>query len=258
MDDDYLEREEGPRQPPWFLLTGAIVGLLIGLLISLLVIPVKYKDTAPAALGAADKANFRLLIAQAHRANPDLPRAISRIALLQDPAIMDSLAAQAQQGLSNGEEQAARDLASLAAAISTKAIVKVESPEPAHSGSGTPAAVQTSTITPAPGPFLVVDRQTVCDAASSGLLQIELRDRDGYPAPGVQINVTWDGGVDTFFTGLKPAISTGYVDFQMTPGVKYTLQVGEDGEMLNAISAPECTDPNGAIFAGGLKLVFGQ
>ncbi|HWR66415.1 MAG TPA: hypothetical protein VN364_09875 [Bellilinea sp.] len=258
MDDDYLEREEGQRQPPWFLLTGVIVGLLIGLLISLLVIPVKYKDTAPVALSAADKANFRLLIAQAYRANPDLPRANSRIALLQDPAIVDSLAAQAQQGLSNGEEQAARDLAGLAAAISTYAVVKVESPDPTPSESGTPAAVHTSTITPAPGPYLIVDRQPVCDAASSGLLQIELRDQDGFPAPGVQINVTWDGGVDTFFTGLKPAISTGYADFQMTPGVSYNLQVGEGGETLNAISAPECTDANGAVFAGGLKLVFGQ
>ena len=53
MEDDYLEREEAPRQPPWFLLTGVIVGLIIGLLISLLVIPVKYKDTAPAVLSAA-------------------------------------------------------------------------------------------------------------------------------------------------------------------------------------------------------------
>jgi hypothetical protein len=258
MDDDYLESEEGPRQPPWFLLTGVIVGLLIGLLISMLVIPVKYKDTAPTALSAADQANFRLLIAQTYRANPDMPRAVSRIALLQDPAIVDSLAAQAQQALSNGEEQAARDLAGLAAAISTNAIVKVESPKPTPSGSGTPATAQTPAITPAPGPYLIVDRQPVCDAASSGLLQIELRDRDGFPAPGVQINVTWDGGVDTFFTGLKPAISTGYADFQMTPGVSYNLQVGEGGETLNAISAPDCTDANGAIFAGGLKLVFGQ
>jgi len=258
MEDDYLERDEGPRQPPWFLLTGVIVGLLIGLLISMLVIPVKYKDTAPVALSAADKANFRLLIAQAYRANPDASRAVSRIGLLQDSAAVDSLAAQAQQVLSAGEEQAARDLASLAAAISTYNVVNVEPPESTPSGSGTPAAAQTPSITSAPGPFLIVDRQPVCDAASSGLLQIELRDRDGYPAPGVQINVTWNGGVDTFFTGLKPAISTGYADFQMTPGVSYNLQAGEGGETLNAISAPECTDANGNIFAGGLKLVFGQ
>lgn len=258
MEDDYLERDESPRQPPWFLLTGVIVGLLIGLLISMLIIPVKYKDTAPAALSEVEQANFRLLIAQAYRANPDTSRAISRIALLQDPTAVDSLAAQAQQKLSAGEEQAARDLAGLAAAITTYSGVLGEPAEPTLAGNGTPVAEQTSTISPAPGPFLIVDRQPVCDSASSGLLQIELRDRDGYPAPGVQINVTWDGGVDTFFTGLKPAISTGYADFQMTPGVSYKLQVGEGGEALNAISAPECTDANGNIYPGGLKLVFGQ
>jgi hypothetical protein len=118
--------------------------------------------------------------------------------------------------------------------------------------------VQPSVVKSVPGPFLIVDRQIICDNATSGLLQIELRDREGYPAPGVQIDVTWDGGSDTFFTGLKPAISTGYADFQMTPGISYDLEVGNGGERLNAISAPECTDANGSSFPGGLKLVFGQ
>ena len=258
MDDDYLERDEGPRQPPWFLLTGVIVGLLIGLLISMLVIPVKYKDTAPVALTDGDKGSYRLMIAQAYRANQDLARAISRISLLQDPAAADNLAAQAQQALSSGEEQAARDLAGLAAAISTYSVVQVTTADPTPPVDGTPAVVQIPTLMPTAGPFLVVDRQPVCDGATSGLLQIELRDREGYPAPGIQINVTWDGGVDTFFTGLKPAISTGYADFQMTPGVSYNLQVGEGGETLTAISAPDCTDASGNAYAGGVKLVFGQ
>ena len=258
MEDDYLERDESSRQPPWFLLTGVIIGLIIGLLISLLVIPVRYKDTAPAVLTEESKASYRLMIAQAYQANPDLPRAVSRIALLQDPAAADSLAAQAQQALSGGEEQAARGLAGLASAISTYNPVIVEPLDPTQAVASSTAAVQTPVVTPGFSPFLIVDRQTVCDAASSGMLQIELRDRDGYPAPGVQINVTWDGGADTFFTGLKPAISTGYADFQMTPGVSYDLQVGEGGETLNAISTPECTDANGNSFSGGLKLVFGQ
>ena len=198
------------------------------------------------------------MIAQAYQANPDLARAVSRIALLQEPAAADSLAAQAQEALSAGKEQVARDLAGLASAISTYNPVIVEPLEPTQTVNGTSPAIQTPVVTSAAGPFLIVDRQTVCDAASSGLLQLELRDRDGYPAPGVQINVTWDGGADTFFTGLKPAISTGYADFQMTPGVSYDLQVGEGGEALNAISAPECTDSNGNPFSGGLKLVYGQ
>ncbi len=76
--------------------------------------------------------------------------------------------------------------------------------------------------------------------------------------PGIQINVAWDGGLDTFFTGLKPAVSAGYADFQMTPGVSYSLRVGDGGETVNGLSAPECADSNGNTFSGGVYLVFGK
>ena len=46
--------------------------------------------------------------------------------------------------------------------------------------------------------------------------------------------------------------------FQMTPGGSYSLRVGDGGETLNGLSAPECTDSNGNTFSGGLYLVFGK
>ena len=265
MEDDYLERDERPRQPPWFLLTGLILGLGLGLLISLVISPVTYKDTAPAALSEEYKANSRLLIAQAYQANLDIVRASQRIALLQDAAPQDRLAAQAQQALSAGDEQAARDLASLASALSDLSAV---TPEPTLIANSTPGTAPGTTVTaetaaspspPTDGPFVIVDRQQVCDAAQPpGLLQVEVRDNSGTPVPGIQINVAWDGGLDTFFTGLKPAVSAGYADFQMTPGVTYSLRVGNGGETLNGLSTPECTDGGGNSFSGGLYLVFGK
>ena len=86
----------------------------------------------------------------------------------------------------------------------------------------------------------------------------QVRDGSGTPVPGVQVNVAWDGDLDTFFTGLKPAVSAGYADFQMTPGVSYSLRVGDGGETLNGLSAPDCTDGGGNVFAGGLLLKFGR
>jgi len=74
--------------------------------------------------------------------------------------------------------------------------------------------------------------------------------------PGVQVNVAWDGGLDTFFTGLQPAVSVGYADFQMTPRVSHSLRVGDGGETVNGLSAPDCTDGEGNVFAGGLYFVF--
>ena len=268
MEDDYLERDERPRQPPWYLLTGLLLGLGLGLMISLVISPVTYKDTTPAALAEEHKSNYRLMIAQAYQTNLDIVRASQRIALLQDTAPVESLAAQAQQALSAGDEQAARDLASLASALATFNVLKVEAPEPTPAANSTLGAAPGKLITPetatspsppTDGPFVVVDRQQVCDAAQTpGLLQIEVRDGSGTPAPGVQINVAWDGGLDTFFTGLKPAVSPGYADFQMTPGVSYSLRVGDGGETLNGLSAPECTDNNRNSFSGGLFLVFGR
>ena len=265
MEDDYLEREERRRQPPWYLLTGLLLGLGLGLLISLVISPVTYKDTTPAALAGEYKADYRLSIARAYRTNLDVVRASQRIALLHDFSPVESLAAQAQQALSVGDEQAARDLASLASALSD---LSMESPASTPVAGSTQGVTSTAPAAPeaaaSPGPamdepFVIVDRQPVCDVAQTpGLLQIEVRDSNGTPVPGIQINVAWDGGLDTFFTGLKPAVSAGYADFQMTPGVSYSLRVGDGGETVNGLNAPECTDAGGNIFAGGLYLVFGR
>ena len=265
MEDDYLEREERRRQPPWYLLTGLVLGLGLGLLISLVISPVTYKDTTPAALAGEYKADYRLSIARAYRANLDIVRASQRIALLHDFSPVESLAAQAQQALSVGDEQAARDLASLASALSD---LSMESPASTPVAGSTQGVTSTAPAAPeaaaSPGPamdepFVIVDRQPVCDVAQTpGLLQIEVRDSNGTPVPGIQINVAWDGGLDTVFSGLKPAVSACYADFQMTPGVSYSLRVGDGGETVNGLSAPDCVDGGGAIFAGGLYLVFGR
>lgn len=254
---DYPEQNVSRREPPWFLVTGLLIGLIVGLLFSLVISPVKYKDTAPSALADSSKMDYRLLIARAYQASPDLLRASQRLALLQDSSPWEILSAQAQQALTSGDEPAARALAGLNSAL---AAASLSTPSPAI----TPAAGSTSPAVPIVAqpsagpdkPFVIVDRQPLCDSAQSNLLQIEVQDADGSPLPGVQITLAWDGGLDTFFTGVNPSAGAGFADFQMAPGVKYSLRVGEGGETLNSITSPSCSDASGNAFSGGLKLTF--
>ena len=44
---------------------------------------------------------------------------------------------------------------------------------------------------------------------------VEVRNKKRQPIEGQEIIVSWSGGEESFFTGLKPEISDGYADFQM-------------------------------------------
>jgi len=304
IDDEYLEEDEGPRQPPLYLVTGLVIGLGIGLLFSLVISPVRFVDTAPVSLQAAHKDSYRLLISQAFQANGDLLRASQRLLLLEDASPMDALASQAQRWLGEGQsEESARALAELAAALSVPSDgppsppVVLSPPTPAGATPGlataqvfetldlsqavqtatlplTPTPTTSPTITPIPtftprvghspvptlgAPFVLTGRVEICDPAiKPGLLQIELRDSAGVPIPGVQITVAWEGGLDTFFTGLHPASGPGYADFSMTAGVVYSLRVSDISETINGLSAPACAGEDGRAYIGALRLEFNQ
>ena len=68
----------------WYLLTGLLLGLAIGLMISLLFVPLTNAEALPSELNEAGRAEYRLMVAQAFAAQPNLERANSRIALLGD------------------------------------------------------------------------------------------------------------------------------------------------------------------------------
>mgnify|MGYP001222481032 CR=1 FL=1 len=103
------------RRFPWYLLTGLILGTTLGILYTWLISPIQYLDTEPASLQAEFKEQYRALIAAAFAVNGDLPRAQARLALLEDPNISDTLAAQAQRALAAGRpSEEVRALAQLA------------------------------------------------------------------------------------------------------------------------------------------------
>lgn len=114
------------------------------------------------------------------------------------------------------------------------------------------------TPTPTLGaPFVLKTREQDC-AAAQPLLEVYVSDAANQPVPGVEVHVSWSGGEDHFFTGLKPEIGLGYADFLMTPGVAYSLHVGEGGQPVNDLTAPTCTGGSGSAKAGGIVLNFIQ
>lgn len=88
-----------------YLFTGLILGLVLGVLWGWYVAPVRYTDTEPVTLNPTAKDEYRILIALAYSYNQDAARSQSRLALLDDPDPMTSLASLAQRANANGRPQ---------------------------------------------------------------------------------------------------------------------------------------------------------
>ncbi|MGI6250246.1 MAG: hypothetical protein ACOYKD_02650 [Anaerolineaceae bacterium] len=102
----------------WYLLTGIVIGLVAGLLVSMVFLPLTNREALPRELSEGGKEAYRLMIAQAFEASPDVNRAVSRLNLLEDADPAAALITQAQKILAaGGDEASARALAVLAEAV---------------------------------------------------------------------------------------------------------------------------------------------
>jgi hypothetical protein len=149
--------------------------------------------------------------------------------------------------------------------------VRTATPPPTVTPTITPTITATlaATLTPRPtarpsptagAPFLLNDKQEVCDPTLPALLQVEVFNSARQPVGGVGVHVSWaPSGSDLFYTGLSPEISVGYADFQMEPGVSYTVSVGENGTPVVGLVTHSCIRKDGGgIFQGGWKVNFIQ
>ena len=133
---------------------------------------------------------------------------------------------------------------------------------PTPRATDTPAPTRTPlptrTLTPTLAPPFVLDKQIqVCNPnLSEPQIQVFINNAAGQGVPGVEIIVTWDGGQENFYTGLKPEIDLGYADFVMTPEEFYTLQVSGGGQVIPDLTAPECEDDGNQRYWGSWRLIF--
>jgi hypothetical protein len=106
-------------------------------------------------------------------------------------------------------------------------------------------------------PYILKDRQLVCDLEASNLLEVYVIDKAGQPVPGVQAIITWQGGEEDFYTGLKPQIDLGYADYLMNPDTLYNLRLSNGSETATKITPPNCKLDSGMAYKGGVKVIFG-
>jgi hypothetical protein len=123
-----------------------------------------------------------------------------------------------------------------------------------------PTPRPTQTLVPTLGaPFELTGQESICDSnLPDGLLQVVTLNRSRRQVAGVEIVITWDGGKEQFFTGLKPELGNGYADYIMTPNTTYTVQLASGSDVALGITAPTCQSANGQNFFGGIKLTFQQ
>ena len=269
-----MRREGGSNL---YMLTALILGLVLGLMVSLWLSPLQTRNASPAALSAVDKDAYRVLIAQVYTARGDLDRAQARLALLGDKDMRSALAAQAQRAIANGHPaEEARSLALLAAALGSASTV---SKSPVGEPSITPVGelveppVGEPSITPvgelveppptlaptptAPAQFVVKSRQSLCDVELMQMLQVTVLDAAGKPLPEQGITISWQGGEETFFTGLKTREGPGFADYKMAPDGLYNLRMAAGGATAQNISAPNCRTDAGMDYKGGVMITFG-
>jgi hypothetical protein len=132
----------------------------------------------------------------------------------------------------------------------------------------TPTATPAPTLTPLPtaapsptpgAPFVLEKQDRICDPnLTDPSIQVLASDAAGQPVPGVEVVVTWDGGETHFYTGLKPELGPGYADFAMTPGITYTLRLGDGGQPVNGLTTEQCSQTGGGTYWGSLRLRFEQ
>jgi hypothetical protein len=123
-----------------------------------------------------------------------------------------------------------------------------------------PTPRPTRTTIPTLGaPFALMGQETICDSnLPDGLLQVLVLNSNRRQLAGVEIIVTWEGGKEQFFTGLKPELGNGYADYIMTHDTTYAIQLARGSDVAQGIVAPTCQTASGETFYGGLKLTFQQ
>lgn len=283
------------RRIPWGIFLALLVGFGAGLVYAWVISPLRVTDAAPVALRPDFKDSYRAAIAAAYAATGNLPRAQARLALLQDTDSVEALNAQAQRMLAEGDSPAQADqVAALALALGEGAAaiptsvpateaVRIENetstatipPPPPDvpivlTETITPIVTESSPIvsTPRPtrtavptlgAPFALTGQENVCDPnLPDGLLQVVVLSSNRRQMPGMKILITWEGGEEQFFTGLKPELGDGYADYLMTPDIRYTVQLAVGSDVATGITTTSCQTPSGESFAGGIKLTFQQ
>lgn len=111
---------------PWDILLALLLGAGLGLAYAWVIAPQQLTNSTPATLRSDFKDQFRAAIAASYNSTNNLPRARARLELLGDDNLTETLNAQAQREIANGQFQQADQLAALAMALETGASAPIQ------------------------------------------------------------------------------------------------------------------------------------
>lgn len=98
---------------------------------------------------------------------------------------------------------------------------------------------------------------TFCDTELSGIVEVFVQAVGGAAIPGQRIRVRWDGGEDSFFSGLKPERGPAYADFRMQEGLAYTIDMpGQSDPITTPLLAEACFTEGGQQALRSYRVVF--
>jgi hypothetical protein len=122
----------------------------------------------------------------------------------------------------------------------------------------TPFPTATPTATQG-NPFILDSRLLSCPSNGTvPSLVVQTFDKSGTGVPGVEVILNWADSEEYIFTGLKPELGLGYADFQMSPGIRYTLRLADGSQLITDITPEQCDPGSGQLVWGTLELTFVQ
>lgn len=264
------------------LLITLLLGLIGGLVYAWVIDPVIYVAAGPARLGAAEQADYLLLVSESYAIDGNWELAQQRLAALQDPVLTNTVAALLDDWVRQQRDPAQiTNLATLARQIGvqTQAVALfaptpagvLPSPTPQPTRTAAPAnetpnvtatpmpsptwtPSPTTAVSPTPRPnYRLLDQERVClEDGDHLLIEVEVFDALLDPQPGTEIIVTWGSSEDHFFTGFKPAQGLEYADFEMTPDISYTVQLADGSPEVSGLRLESCDSG----FLGGWRLTY--
>lgn len=255
--------------------------------------PLEEVDTAPWQLRDDDRNQYVIAITLSHQAHGDLGLTLSRLEDMRLPGndpiqavaeIACDLASGRFVSTSTGiegvrsmmrfyqsqrREGCADSLISLNDDLPPEVVeIDVATPTlpPPATKTPTPEVTRITTETPTPfalptnpptRDFDVVALDTYCSTDTPGIIEVYVRDSNNARLPGQPVLVRWADGESTFFTGLKPERGEDYADFQMEPGLAYTVQMpGLSDPYSTPLEARTCPTLNGEESIISYQVVF--
>ena len=263
------------------LILGVGLGVALGLIYTWEIDPVVERNTSPWQLNAQAREDYVVAVALSYAYNHDLNLAFDRLRAVSPGRNVWSMAADIacdrfKQGkaVTNSDIRVIRALNELYKSQGATGCAdgRFPTPAPVAFSTAVPTGTPTPSLTPPPtktatppiptntpeqlfaptrtppsGGYILSRLQSFCDAGMGGIIEVRVYDRLGEGVPGVPVEVTWAGNqTDTFYTGLKPEREAGYADFEMSPGINYTVTIPNLRSDPPSVDATPCeTDVNG-------------